>query len=654
MLTNKVVFFFISKSNKKFYVYFLKNIVEFSTQFFLYYCADMFFKRIIIISYFLIFNFYCFYAQMNYQQKYQLIQSYMLQKEYEKALPLIKDVYEISPEYWFDLYYEALTETKNYAEAEKLIFKQLKKFPHDAQYYVFLGHLYDLQNNSKKARSYYDKSIDKLPKDVSGITTTAKQFLKYQLIDDALRCYEKGIKLTGYLFNYERAEIYYQKKDYKSLINLYLDILYSNPGELYNVQNQFQSLLSYNSNDTTQVFQPILKQELIKRIQKYPESSVYSEFLIYLLLQQNDYEQAFIQIKAYDKRNNDDGLKLFQFCQLCSKNEQYHIAGKCFEEVLKKGKNNPFYESAKIEYMQNKFQDIVHSGNISIQDIEELKNEMYKYIQQNQNSPFIYPLIFDLADIYSKYLKNKSIDKADSLLNHYINQSSVNSNTKAKMKLKLADIYVLQNNFWSAILLCMQVEKDFKYDPLGQEAQLKRAQISFYSGEFQLAKSQADILKGATSKLIANDALQLSMIISNALFNDSTGNPLKYYAKANLMIFQNNLDDAIATLDSINQKFTNHSLEDDIFFQKAKIFEMKKDWKNAEQMYLNIINYYPQEMYADDAVFYLAKLYQYQLNDKNKAMEYYLKLLNDYPGSLYVPEARKLYRFLRGDEANNQ
>jgi TolA-binding protein len=147
--------------------------------------------------------------------------------------------------------------------------------------------------------------------------------------------------------------------------------------------------------------------------------------------------------------------------------------------------------------------------------------------------------------------------------------------------------------------------------------------------------------------------LQLSLLISNALFNDSTGLPLSYFAKADLLIFQNKLDEAIVILDSINQKFTNHSLEDEIFFQKAMIYEKKQDWKQAEQMYLNIINFYPQEMYADDAVYNLAKLYQNKLNDKQKAMEYYLKLLNDYPGSLYVPDARKMYRTLRGDEVNN-
>ncbi len=587
---------------------------------------------------------------MNYQQKYQLVQSYLLQRDYEKALPLLHDVYEVAPEFWIDYYYEALINTKKYTEAENLINKQMKKNPKRTDYYVYLGNIYALQDNDKKSQQYFEKAIDKLPKDLNTILLTAKQFMKYQMPNYALKVYEKGQKLTDYPFYYERSEIYHQTKDYKSLINLYLDLLYSNPGELYNVQNQMQSLLSYDPNDTTKIFQPILKQELIKRLQKYPENSVYIEFLIYILTQQSEYEQAFIQIKSYNKRINDEGLKLFQFCQICAKNQQYHIAERCFEEIIKKGEKNPFYESAKLEYLQNKYLSTTQTVSVSLEKIQELKAHIYQYIQENKNSPIIYPLVLNLSDIYAKYLNQ--FEKADSLLNNYISTQAIKPEKKALFKLKLADIYVLKTKLWEAILLCMQVEKDFKYEELGQEAQFKRAKISFYSGEFKLSKSQADIIKGATSKLIANDALQLSMMISNALFNDSTGLPLSYFAKSELLLFQNKLDSALIIMDSINQKFTNHSMEDDIFFQKAKIYEIKNEWQQAEQMYLNIINYYPQEMYADDAVFKLAQLYQYKLNDKQKAMEYYLKLLNDYSGSLYVPEARRIYRMIRGDEIN--
>ncbi len=589
------------------------------------------------------------YAQMNYQQKYQLAHSYFLQKEYEKALPLLEELYEVSAEYWFDYYYEALINLKKYSEADKLTNKQLKKFSHRTDYYVYLGNVYSLQNNDKKAKQYYEKAINKLPNDVTTIKLTAKQFMKYQMVNYALNTYNKGQKITNYPFYYERAEIYQQLKDYKSLINLYLDILYYNQNEINNVQNQIQTLLAYNHHDTTQILQPILKQELIKRIQKYPENTVYVEFLVYLLIQQSEYEQAFIQMKAYDKRVDDEGLKLFMFCQTCSKNQQYSIAERCYEEIIKKGKSNPFYESSRLEYLQNKYHAITHHHSINKEQLNILTTQIHQYISENKNSSLIYPLVLILSDIYAKYIED--YNKADSLLKKFIEQQ-IKPSIKAEFKLKLADVYVLQGRLWEAILLCMQVEKDFKYEPLGQEAQYKRAKIAFYSGEFKLAKSQADILKGATSKLIANDALQLSMIISDALFNDSTGLPLTYLAKADLLIFQNKLDKATIVLDSINQKFADHSLGDDVFFLKARIYEIKNDWKQAEQMYTNIINYYPQDIYADDAVFNLANLYQNKLNDKPKAMEYYLKLLNDYPGSLYVPEARRMYRLLRGDEVN--
>ncbi len=586
-------------------------------------------------------------AQDNLTVKQQLLMQYLYQRDYEKALPLLEEVYAVYPDSWYQNYYDVLLAFNRYDDAEKITKSFLKKHPDRADIYVNWGHIYSLQQNTKKEKEYFDKAIKKLPNNSSIIVLTSKLFLTYNQVEYAMECYKKGKEVTGYPFNYEMAEIYQRTKDYKNLIGLYLDMLLDNPGELSVIQNQIQSLLTYNAQDTTQILQPILKQELIKKNQKYPDHMVFTDFLIFLLIQQNDYDNAFIQAKAADKRTKDEGLKVFQLGQTAANNKQFEVAQKCFLYVIQKGKQSPYYEAARYEYLRTKFMVINSSINPDLNESVQLSRDIQSYIKENIHSSIIYPLVNDLSDIYTKYLHR--FDKSDSLLRYFIDNPNIKDIDKAIFKLKLADTYVFENKLWEAILLCMQVDKDFKYESVGQEAQFKRATIAFYSGEFKLAKAQADILKGATSKLIANDAMQLSIIISNALFSDTTGKALHYFAKADLLIFQNKLDDALIMLDSINQKFTEHSLEDDIFFKKAKIFEKKQDYINTEAMYLNILQYFPKELYADDAVFNLAQLYQYKLNNTKKAMEYYEKLLNDYPGSLYVPEARKIYRTLRGD-----
>jgi tetratricopeptide (TPR) repeat protein len=217
----------------------------------------------------------------------------------------------------------------------------------------------------------------------------------------------------------------------------------------------------------------------------------------------------------------------------------------------------------------------------------------------------------------------------------------------------LADIYLISGEIWEASLLYSQVEKDFKYEAIGQEAKFRNAKLSFYAGDFAWAKSQADVLKGATTKLISNDALDLSLIISDAIAVDTNEAPLKLFACADLMIRQHKYEEAIVKMDSINLLYSSNTLGDDIYFKKAQIYMIQKKYKDVESMYKKILEYYPNELYADDAQFKLGELYEYYLSDKEKAKQIYQELLLNFSGSTYAVDARRRYRELRGDTPTN-
>ena len=220
---------------------------------------------------------------------------------------------------------------------------------------------------------------------------------------------------------------------------------------------------------------------------------------------------------------------------------------------------------------------------------------------------------------------------------------------------------------WEATLHYSQVEKDLPNDVIGQTAKFNNAKLSFYIGEFEWAKSQLDVLRAATSKLIANDAMYFSLLISDneaeeedtgdeegeysGLFsNGSTDNlPLRYYAKADFLIFQNKDDEAVKMLDSVLIAEPYGKLSDDVYFQKAKIAIKQKDYLGAENLLQEILKNHSTELLGDDAAYLMAQLYDYYLKDSNKAMEYYQKVLKEYSDSLFTTDARKRYRELRGD-----
>lgn len=58
-------------------------------------------------------------------------------------------------------------------------------------------------------------------------------------------------------------------------------------------------------------------------------------------------------------------------------------------------------------------------------------------------------------------------------------------------------------------------------------------------------------------------------------------------------------------------------------------------------MYEQIINKYPVELKADNAIFELAGLFENVYGDKEKAKQLYEKLFLDYPFSTLAIESRK-------------
>ena len=217
------------------------------------------------------------------------------------------------------------------------------------------------------------------------------------------------------------------------------------------------------------------------------------------------------------------------------------------------------------------------------------------------------------------------------------------------MKLDLGDIYILTNQPWEALLSYEQVAKQFENTPIGNEANYKAAKLSYFQGNFEYAKSQADVLKAATSQLIANDALNLSLLISDNLLTTADSLALKMYADADLLQYTGKNEMALLKLDSISVAYPGNTLADDVLMTKSKIFVSMSRFADAVNMLRKLTGEFSESVWADDALFMLGDLLENKLGEKIEAKAIYQKLITDYPGSLFAAESRKRFRNLRGD-----
>lgn len=571
--------------------------------------------------------------------------------EFEKANTYFADLFDAQPQAWFTMYYNSLIGARDFSKAEKITKKMLKATPKNSALYIYLGKIYGLSGDPKREKDAYEKAIKELNPVQPDIENLASAFKQEKQLDCAISVYNKARKANpDYPYFYERAEIYKEKNEFQNMISEYLDALEFKNSELQTVQMQLQNSLGYDD-EKGGIYNPLLRTELQRRILKHPENEVLAEFLIFILKQQRDFEGAFIQCRALDKRLREDGQRLIDLGRICRSNANYELATRCYQYVIDKGSGGSFSDLAALEILGVEYLALTARPSPVQSELIQLEAKLEKGRTLYVRSGFADIIVKQLATLRAYYLDKPT--EAITLLSEAIADVSADATQKADYKLLLGDIYLLSGEIWEASLLYSQVEKSFKFESIGNEAKFRNAKLSYYAGDFLWAKSQLDVLKGSTTKLIANDALDLSLIITDAIGVDTNEAPLKMFSSADLLILQHHYKQAVQRMDSINLLFNSHTLGDDINFKKATVFEQLGKWTEAEEMYKAILEFYPEDLYGDDALFKLAELYDFKIKDSGKAQKMYEDMLLLYPASIYAVECRKRFRQLRGDAITN-
>ncbi len=578
-------------------------------------------------------------------QSSQLARQYFSTGEYEKAGEIYEELYKKSKNAtYFSYYIKCLTATEDYGKAETMIKKELKRNPRP-DLYVIYGDLYELQSDMEKAEEQYDKAISSLDNKPNNITNLAGAFKRSSKYELAAKVYERAEELMGKenMYSYNLADIYRRKGDVPGMIEKYLDAIEYNP-------RQMNSVKSILTRELTDEGYDLVKTQLYSRIQENPDIVELPELLLWVHTQKNDYKKAMRQAKALDLRLEEDGKRIYDLAVIAANARDYDTAIDGFNYIVENRPMSTLAIRAKEESMNNKRKKITRNYNYTTEDLRALESEYIAYLDEKGRNTSTALIMANLAELEAIYLNN--LDKAISILQELIEIRGANKYVRNNAKLDLGDYYLMKSEIWEATLLYSQVDKELKEGFLGEQARFRNAKLSYFNGDFEWAQSQFDILKASTSKLISNDAIDLSVFITDNLGLDSTAYPLELYARAELLSFQNKYDESFTTLDSINLLYPEHGLADDILYTKAQAFTKLKKYEEAIEAYNKIIEDFTDEIRADNAIFNLAEIYENQLQQPEKAQALYEKLFLDFSNSTFAIEARKRYRVLRGDDIN--
>ena len=584
-------------------------------------------------------------AQSQRQVDEQLARNFFNNKEYDKAADMYQQLY-INYRYYhyFSQYIECLIFLENFKDAEKDLRSFIKNDNTTNKWRstVTLAYVLFRNNENDKSEKILKKLISELPADKNVFMQVANVMNSKNFNEYSILLYDRGsgISSMNYKFFMEKAQAYLSMTDFEKATENYLLHLEENPSDYDIVKTRMSYMLRYNLDDS--VIDDI-RFALLKKAQGNRDNEVFSELLVWFALQMKDYEIALDQDIALDRRSGDRESDIIYLARIARDNEQYDIAIKAYDYLVKKSQEGAFYEEAVVGIIQVQYQkmNMLKSDN-TMESYSNLEKRIEKECLELGISNKTIPILIIRADILA--FKLNDMDKAIDILNDAL-ALNISMNNKAKLKMELADIYLFKEEVWEATLLYSQVDKSMKEEPIGHEARFKNAQLRYYIGEFDWALAVLDILKSATSKLVANDAMTLSLMITDNLEYDTIA--LQRLAKADFYIYQKRYDLANQMLDSVNIYNPNEVSMPYLLMRKAHIAMENNDYAMADSLYKRVYQGYADSYMADDALLKDAVLLEQFLDDKEGALECYAKLIDEYAASVYVAQARNAYRRIR-------
>ena len=584
---------------------------------------------------------FLFSCAFGFSQNEQLADNYFKRGEFEKALISYQKLYEKNKgnyKYLFKLV-ETHQQLEQYDDAQILLLERISTSDNPS-FLVELGYNYQLKGNLEISQTYYTDAIIALDENPAFTYSVAKRLQDHSLLEKAIIVYKKGMVLNPKQnYNIQLARIYGELGNIEQLFSNYIDYIESKPEFLNNGKRAFSDFISENNDNENNVS---LRKLLLKKIQAQPDE-IWYDMLSWLYIQEKAYNKAFIQEKALYLRKPESLTRITDLALTAINEKDYDTANSIFNYILESSQD-----------IQTRL--IAHQYLLDIETTNATKKE-FKDIQEKYLALFkkygTYEQTIALQIAYGDFLAFKLHEPkvASTFLKESL-ELELSLFQEATIKLKLGDILVFQEKFNEALIYYSQIQANLKNSTISQQARYKVAKTSYYKGDFEWAESQLKILKSSTSQLIANDALDLKLLISDNIQEDSLHTALRLYSKADLYAFQNKNDEAISLLGKILTEHKGETIEDQALFMQAKLFENAKQYDKAVANYEYIIANYRDEILADDAYFYLGQLYQTQLGEPEKAKPLYEKIIFNHEDSIYFIEARKRFRMLRGDAIN--
>ncbi|WP_421752432.1 tetratricopeptide repeat protein [Croceimicrobium sp.] len=586
--------------------------------------------------------------QANDAQALALAKQYFQDQEYEKVIDKLEDLGERSVEpQVYQLLFDSYLVLEEYRDAIKLSRDWARRLPgRKANFEVDQLYLHLKQEDQRDAEKLMESILEIIDRSPGQAYAYGKALSDRGYTQRALSVYQHALKENSNMnFDYQMALLFGELGDIPKMHEMYLQMVERTPGYLATVKALLAQSIEAGQRDENL---ELLKQEIIKRIQSgAPER--FNELLIHIYSQEENFRAAFTQLRALDRQGRLEGKEISNLARLAYNAGDFDLAARIYKYELDKGDSYSYYQSSVIAWLDSRKHSLQESESSTLEAWQSLAADYEQYGKGFRGDPFQADLMIPLAEVYA-YRLNQA-DTAEAILTSLFDRSWIGEDDQALAQIAYADLLLFTGRRWDAIIYYRKAEKALDQSVIGQEAKFKRAKAAYYVGDFQWAQGIFSVLKESTSKLIANDAMQYSLLITDNMALDSTTEALEAYARADLFYYREIYDSALAILEVLDIGYADHPIADESLYLRASIKRAQHQDAEAIKLWQRVVDEYSDDILVDDALYEIGKTEE-KLNHTDAAMKAYEQLFTEHVDSFFASDARKAYRRLRGDQIN--
>ncbi len=585
-------------------------------------------------------------------RKFLLASTFMKSGQFERAIPLLEDLYADDPgtNAYFLRLKEAYSEMKRYADALRLV-EQRIRFGATPYLLAEKGALLIRMEEPDKASAAWEDALKLTPSRSLAYREVYRAMVSVRMYEEAIDILLRArteLDFPG-AFRSELAELFAMTGKTAEAMSEYLEIVRESPDQQAYVRSRLTRMSE--NRDMYRDALPVVEQA----VRKDPTSRPIRELAAWMYREAGSYDRALDANRAIDRLENEEGRVLFMFALNAADGQAFDYAFQALDDIVRWYPDSPTAVSAVLTRadLQNTMGELANEsafderGNrIPAQHFDAALATYRSFIQAYPADPRVPDVLWRMAVLQLDHFHE--LGEAEALLNEIV-ATYPQSDMTNRARHDLAVIQLLRGDLAGARLSFNGLENELRIGELAERSRFEMALLAYYEGHFESALTLVDALDQNTSTDVANDAIELKVLIRENRGPDTLDAALRGYAQAELASRQRRHEEALSILDQLQLAFPSHPLIDEIRYRRAETLERLGRFEESQTAFEEVASDYADSYLADRSLFAVARIFEEHLDDPAAAIEAYSTVLLRYPGTLLAPEIRSRIRKLRGD-----